>query len=250
MGDSCLNNPGMTLEEAPASLGRALGHNRIPLPPWLVPEATRIYLPARRDGRPACSPSGNASAGVPRCCRVYEDFWQDLNMQCSEDVLFDAARAAAATKGAAPPPLYAWRFDQVEGCPPAVSGWGGAGHGKLTNACFHTMDLAWMFGTVSAFWSWLVPPDGAPQWNCTWGVRERSFSDGVIRLWASLAASRGRGRGPAFQGGAWPAQASASGARINLKVGNAMVLRGFRRAQCSWWATAYARIRASQGYPG
>ena len=99
---------------------------------------------------------------------------------------------------------------------------------------------------VSAFWRWLVPPDGAAHWNCTWSARERSFSNGVIGLWASLAGSRGRAP-PA--GGAWPAQAEASGARINLKIGDTKVLRGFRKPFCSWWATVYTRIRKAQGNP-
>ena len=136
MPDSCLNNPSLSLADAPASFGRAVAqHNRIAVPSWLVPEATKLYLPPRADGLPACSPAGNGSTEVPRCCRVYEDLWQDLNNQCSEDVLFDAARTAAAAKGRPKPKMFAWRFDQVESCPPATSGWGGLGYGKLTNAC-------------------------------------------------------------------------------------------------------------------
>ena len=107
------------------------------------------------------------------------------------------------------------------------------------------MDLAWMFGTVSAFWGWLVPPDNQPMWNCTWDRAERAFSDGVIRLWVDKLALVSDSPQPAA--GVWPAQTELAGARINLKIGNTTILTGFRKPFCEWWATAYERIRSAQG---
>ena len=47
MPDSCLNNPTLSLADAPASFGRAVSeHNRIPLPDWLIPESTALSSPA------------------------------------------------------------------------------------------------------------------------------------------------------------------------------------------------------------
>ena len=107
MADSCLNNPGLQPGDVLASFGRAFAHNGIQPPPFLAAEAAAVYLPR------GCSAA--AGGGAPRCCRVYEDFWQDLNMQCSEDVLFEAIRAGAVAAGRPPPPLFGWRFDAVRG---------------------------------------------------------------------------------------------------------------------------------------
>ena len=168
-------------------------------------------------------------------------------MQCSEDVLLDAVRSGAALAGVASPTLYAWRFDAVQQCPPAVSGWGGAGHGKLSGACFHTMDLSWMFGTVSGFWPWIRPPNGASDWaaTCEWNETargERTFSDAVIRLWVQQASVGNRTLAP---GAGWPAQQDAADvpagrARLNLRLGNLTVLKGFRAAQCGWGKMAWS----------
>ena len=167
MADSCLNHPTLGPADAPASLLRAVSqHNHIAVPPWLGAEAQAMYLPPRHDGLPPCTARGNASVvpPLPRCCRVYEDFWQDVNMQCSEDVLFTAivnsttrstrsigshSTRTSPHTGAAPPlpppatrtasvpppaPLYAWRFDQVQDCPPALSGWAGRGYGQASQS--------------------------------------------------------------------------------------------------------------------
>eukprot|EP01052_Picozoa_sp_SAG31_P053276 SAG31_NODE_13576_length_860_cov_0.918528_1_plen_235_part_10 len=186
MRDSCLNHPTLQgLNATLAALGRAFSHNAMTEPPFVASEVAEIYLPSRADGLQPCSAAGNASATptVPRCCRVYEDFWQDLNMQCSEDVLFDAIRTGAAKAGTTPPPLYGWRFDAVQQCPPAM--WGS----KPADSCFHTMDLSWMFGTISGFWPWVVPPNHAEFWRCTWSPQERGLSDRAISMWVQQAAN-------------------------------------------------------------
>jgi hypothetical protein len=101
---------------------------------------------------------------------VYESFWQDLNMQCSEDVLLEAIRTGAAQAGTRAPQLYAWRFDAVQQCPPATwpessSGGGSPPRLAVVDRCFHTMDLSWMFSTISGFWPWIIPPDHAERWK-------------------------------------------------------------------------------------
>ena len=180
---------------------------------------------------------------MPRCCRVYEDFWQDINMQCSEDVLLEAAHNASLSTadgigdGA---PLYAWRFDQVQDCPPALSGWPGPGYGKPSHACFHTMDLSWMFGTISTFWDWERPPGGAQCWNCSWPASERAFSNSVIRAWVHVAAT---GRMP--EDAAWPTWEPSHRRRLNLRISNTTALAEFRQPFCDWWRSAYARLRAA-----
>jgi hypothetical protein len=122
MGDSCLNHPTLGPNDTLAALGRAFRHNAMSEPAFVAAEVAKVYLPARADGRSSCSATGDATASPPvrRCCRVYEQFWQDLNMQCSEDVLFDAIRTGAAKTGVPAPQLYGWRFDAVQRCPPAM----------------------------------------------------------------------------------------------------------------------------------
>ena len=219
MPDSCLNNPNLTAAAAPDALVRAFTqHNHLPAPAWLKQEAAEVYL--------------GPGAASERPCRVYEDFWQDLNMQCSEDVFLDAAAAAKPRAR-----LYSWRFTAVERCPPAISGWPGPGRGKVCDSAFHTMDLAWMFGTVSAFWSWLVPPDGASHWNCSWSPVERNFSNFLIRTWAQQATPMG------VAATVWPQFSRDNHERLNLDFGNITVIRNFRRRYCDWWSSAYQRVR-------
>ena len=254
MADSCLFHPTLNASDAANSLVRAfVQHNHLPVPTYLKAEAAKNYLAKRSDGLPPCTPQGDATKAppVPRCCRVYEDFWQDLNMQCSEDVLFDAIRQGAAAAKLSPLPLlYAWRFDEVQQCPPPM--W----RRTLSSSCFHTMDLSWLFGTVSGFWPWVKPPADAQEWNCSWAPPspEREFSDAVVKLWVSHASTRQPegGYGRLGFGGVkqdWPPQTAAARARLNLMFGNISILRNFRRPQCTWWATVYRRIRISQGYP-
>lgn len=268
MKDSCFNNPTLTLANMPASFDAAMStHNRIQPPSWLQAEAVERYLPNRTNGLPPCSPDGDASNGIPKCCRIYEDFWQDLQMQCSEEVLFDAVRnGGVGSKGGVVPQMYGWRFDQVQDCPPPLwpqGGWGG----KLvrTDSCFHTMELSWMFGTVSGFWSWIVPPNSSREWNCSWGADERAFSTSAISLWVQQAlgsgdvgtSASGSGSGGGGGGGGgggngvlplWPKHTAQNRSRLNLKVGNISVLNRFREPYCNWWSTVYTRIRKSQGF--
>ena len=265
MKDSCFNNPTLALADMPASFDSAmLDHNHIQPPSWLQAEAIAQYLPNRTDSAsqspvPPCSPAGDAAQNIPKCCRVYEDFWQDLNMQCSEDVLFDAVRAGAVAARKEAPPLFGWRFDQVQDCPPPLwpqGGWGGKP--ARTNSCFHTMELSWMFGTVSGFWSWITPPDGALEWNCTWPAAERAFSDTAVALWVQQALGSGAGgtsalsaaRAATGHGGVplWPRHTAATRSRLNLKAANITVLDHFREPYCEWWSTVYARIRKAQGF--
>ena len=112
-------------------------------------------------------------------------------MQCSEDVLLDAIRTGAAKARVTAPPLYSWRFDAVQQCPPALWGcWGQGGCPPATkpvNSCFHTMELSWIFGTISGFWPWVIPPNNAERWSCFWSQKERRFSDQAIVFWVQQA---------------------------------------------------------------
>merc|ERR1711865_653884 len=233
-----------------------LYHNRIQPPSWLAAEAVARYLPNRTDAvsqlpLPPCTPTGDAARHIPQCCRVYEDFWQDLNMQCSEDVLFDAVRAGAVVARKQVPQMYGWRFDQVQDCPPPLwpqGGWGGKP--ARTNSCFHTMELSWMFGTVSGFWPWIVPPEGAPAWNCSWAADEKASSNAAVSLWVHRALGSGGTAASAQDSEVplWPQHSAANRSRLNLKVANITVLDRFREPYCKWWSTVYARIRKAQGF--
>ena len=232
MADSCLNNPTLAFNDTLAALGRAFSHNQMAEPAFVAAEAVQYYLPARADGHDACSATGDTatSPAVPRCCQVYEHFWQDLNMQCSEDVLFDAIRAGATKAGVPAPPLYGWRFDAVQQCPPAT--WGG----KPVDSCFHTMDLSWMFATISGFWPWVIPPNNAERWSCSWSQQERDFSAAAIALWVQQAAG-------APNASSWAPHTVDTRSRLNLRFGNITAIRDFRKTQCNWWSTIYERIR-------
>lgn len=248
MADSCHHHPTLAYNNTLAALGRAFSHNALSEPAFVAAEVAKYYLPARADGRSSCSAAGDATASpaVPRCCRVYEDFFQDLNMQCSEDVLFDAIRTGAAKARVTAPPLYGWRFDAVQQCPPATWGcWSPGGCPPGTNpvhSCFHTMDLSWMFGTISGFWPWVIPPNHAERWSCSWSQEERGFSDQAISFWVQQAAS-------APDTASWPPHTAKSRSRLNLRFGNITSITNFRKTQCEWWSSVYQRVRESQGYP-
>ena len=86
---------------------------------------------------------GPASTSVA-CVDVCVAFYQDMNLQCSEEALVQAMRRGARATGRAPPRAWAWRFDQVEDCP----------YFDSDGRCTHGMELGWMFGTIHAL------PDG------------------------------------------------------------------------------------------
>ena len=76
----------------------------------------------------------------------------------------------------------------------------------------------------------------------------------VIALWVQQARASGAHGGLGFAGvpgaptSSWPPQTAATRARLNLRFGNISTLTNFRKPQCAWWATVFARIRKSQGY--
>eukprot|EP01047_Picozoa_sp_COSAG01_P059511 COSAG01_NODE_7155_length_3327_cov_2.644052_3_plen_107_part_00 len=58
-----------------AAFDRAFRHNSMAAPSFIATEAARYYLPARMDGREACSATGDGthepgSPVIPRCCQV------------------------------------------------------------------------------------------------------------------------------------------------------------------------------------
>jgi len=178
------------------------------------------------------------------CEQICADFYQDFNLLCSEESTFKALRKGAKMAGwTEPPAMYAWRFDQIEHCPPGQPG-----------RCAHGMEIAWLFGTISGrgIPPGLSPPNSHPiglnNWNCSWDQSERAFSNNIKNMWTHFAASGNPGQG-------WPQHVNERivsdnnntvTRRINLAIGSTTILENFRTDKCAWWESAYERIRASQ----
>merc|ERR1712232_281463 len=103
----------------------------------------------------------------------------------------------AQLQGKPPPPVYSWRFDQVDSC---------AGGTSST----HGMELGWMFGTVSS----LFPPSP----HCSWPLEERAFSDDLIRRWSTFARTGAPKNGWPLHFGSQSSPNSTE--RLNYRVGN------------------------------
>ena len=123
----------------------------------------------------------------------------------------------------------------MQDCPPSTSGWPDRGYQKVSNACFHTMELSWMFNTVSAFWPWLVPPNGSNSWPCTWSATEREFSRSIIQRWVTIASSQSPSD--------WLPWTITNRERLNLKIGETSIVKNFSRSHCNWWRGIYAQLR-------
>ena len=198
---ACAHDPAMTAADLPAAFAAELPVGNLSLLPLLM----QYYAPgwhnstntrtgsAARGGRPYCvplhateAPAGSPSRGAPPppppapvCCRLYEALVEDKGQVCPEDAVFGRLRDGGATA------LHGWRIDQVQDCPPVPLARRSPYVSPVES--FHTAELGWMFGTVSAWY--ITPPQHAPRWNCTWSQPEQAFSNTLIRLWSNFAAT-------------------------------------------------------------
>jgi len=219
--------------------------NWIRVPEWLLDEAMALYLPLRKDGLDPCTnhSESNATWTDPRelCYQVCIAFYQDMNLQCSEESIVKAMNKGVQAVGQAPPRVFAWRIDQVSdidsSCPLPYDP-------LPSDRSAHGMELSWIFGTKSMRG---IPPqceqwphDFDCQWDCEWSEEEEEFSHDLISRWAAFADSSSPGHG-------WPEHGGGTTTtRLNFKFSNLTVLEGFRSDKCEWWDTAYARIRETQ----
>jgi hypothetical protein len=207
------------------ALAESMRDNGIKPPEWLQNESLALYLPPRKDGLEPCIPKSQYPDGTGRlgCCDIWGQYENDLDHTCSEESLIrNLYRGAQAAGEKAPPAVYTWKFHS-------------GGHGD---------ELKYIFGTHSNFVPPAADPELAPQ--------ERAFSDDVIRMWTNMAGTGSPGYG--WPRWATPTQNSDWGSDVGLGVtrrmdldqgtGNFTVVEAFRKRYCSWWETAFQKMRS------
>ena len=215
---ACKANPGMAAGELPSAVQRNIPvANRSAL----LPEILDMYVPGWKNDSAYCTALADAggSSGVPACCRLYEGLLQDKATNCPEDQVFGLLNAGGIDA------VYGWRVNQQETCPPA-----NYSRSPYTSPVesYHTIELGWLFGTVSAWY--ISPPHGGGRWDpiCTWGREERQFSNTMIQQWAHFAAT-----GEA----AWPQYTQEAPVRQNFEIGNISLWPNpaLRAKKCAVW---------------